>query len=78
MARWCPVRLTIGLPSKPARVRQRSFETGRMAGLSEGAAKLGWDKLATSPGLHRFMDHIHQEEKYPLAATCLAYAGRGA
>ena len=45
-----------------ARVRKRSFEEGRMAGLSEGVARLGWDKLATSPGLHRFMDHVHREE----------------
>ena len=36
-----------------ARVRQRSLEEGRMAGLAEAAAKLGWNKQATIPGLHR-------------------------
>ena len=36
-----------------AGVRQRSFEDGRKAGLAEAAAKLGWDQLETSPGLHR-------------------------
>ena len=41
-----------------ARVRKRSFEAGRKAGLAEGAAKLGWDQLETSPGPHPFMDHV--------------------
>ena len=45
-----------------ARVRVRTFEEGRRAGPAEEAAKLGWDQLETSPGLHRFMDHIHQAE----------------
>ena len=36
-----------------ARVRKRSYQEGRLAGLAEGAAKLGWNKLATIPGLHR-------------------------
>ena len=39
-----------------ARIRAGSFEEGRLAGLSEAAAKLGWDEMATRPGLHRFMD----------------------
>ena len=43
-----------------ARVRKRSFEEGRRADLAEGAAKLGWDKMGTIPGLHRFMDHVRQ------------------
>ena len=33
-----------------ARVRKRSFEEGRPAGLAEVAAKLGWDELAAVPG----------------------------
>ncbi len=41
-----------------ARVRQRSYEEGRMDGLAEAVAKLGWDELAAAPGLHRFMDHV--------------------
>ena len=45
-----------------ARVRVKSFEEGRKAGLAEGAAKLGWDQLETSPGFHRFMDHVHRAE----------------
>ena len=45
-----------------ARVRKRAFEEGRRAGLAEGAAKLGWDQLETSPGLHRFMDHARRGE----------------
>ena len=45
-----------------ARAWKRSFEEGHRAGLAEGAAKMGWDQLETSPGLHRFMDHIHQAE----------------
>ena len=45
-----------------ARVRKRSFEEGRRAGLAEGAAELGWDQLKTSPGLHRFMDQVHQAD----------------
>ena len=45
-----------------ARIKARSFEEGRRAGLAEGAAKLGWDELATAPGLHRFMDHVHRAE----------------
>ena len=45
---------------KAARDRKRSFEEGRRAGLAEGTAKLGWDQLATAPGLHRFMDHVRQ------------------
>ena len=32
------------------------------AGLAEGAAKLGWDRLASSPGFHRFTDHVHRAE----------------
>ena len=38
------------------------FEEGRRAGLAEGAAKLGWDRLASSPGFHRFTDHVHRAE----------------
>ena len=38
-----------------ARGRKRAFEEGRKTGLAE--AKLGWDEMATLPGLHRFMDH---------------------
>ena len=34
-----------------ARVRARSFEEGRMSGLAEGAAKLGWDELEIARGL---------------------------
>ena len=45
-----------------ARVRKRVFEEGRQAGFAEGAAKLGWDQLATSPSFNRFMDHVHREE----------------
>ena len=45
-----------------ARVRARAFEEGRRAGLAEAAAKLGWDELATRPGLHRFMDYVHRAE----------------
>ena len=30
--------------------------------LVNAAAKLGWDDLATLPGLHRFMDHVRQGE----------------
>ena len=45
-----------------ARIRKRVFEEGRRAGLAEGAAKLGWDQLETSPGLHRFMDHARRGE----------------
>ena len=45
-----------------ARVRQRSHEEGRRAGLAEGAAKLGWDKLETNPGPHSFMGHVRQAE----------------
>ena len=45
-----------------ARVKKRSFEEGRRAGLAEGAAKLGWDEMATLPGLHRFMDHVRGAE----------------
>ena len=45
-----------------ARIRARSFEDGRMAGLAEAAVKMGWDEMATLPGLHRFMDHVHQAE----------------
>ncbi len=41
-----------------ARVRQRSYEEGRMDGLAEAVAKLDWDELAEAPGLHRFMDHV--------------------
>ena len=44
------------------RVRQRSHEEGRRAGLAEGAAKLGWDKLETNPGPHSFMGHVRQAE----------------
>ena len=47
-------------PLQAARVRRRSFEEGRRAGLDEGTAKLGWDKMGTIPGLHRFMDHVRQ------------------
>ena len=43
-----------------ARVRKRSYEEGRRAGLAEGPTRLGWDKLETIPGLHRFMDHVRQ------------------
>ena len=45
-----------------ARIRASSFEDGRMAGLAEAAAKLGWDELAAAPGLHRFMDHVRGAE----------------
>ena len=45
-----------------ARIRKRAFEEGRLAGLSEAAAKLGWDEMATLPGFHRFTDHIPQGE----------------
>ena len=45
-----------------ARVRKQAFEKGRRAGLAEGIAKLGWNQLETSPGLHRFMDHVRQGE----------------
>ena len=45
-----------------ARIRAGSFEEGRLAGLSEAAAKLGWDEMATRPGLHRFMDHVRRVE----------------
>ena len=45
-----------------ARVRKRSFEEGRRAGLAEGVAKAGWDEMAISPGLHLFMDHARQGE----------------
>ena len=45
-----------------ARIRQRSFEEGRRAGLAEGAARLGWDLMETSPVLDRFMDHVRQAE----------------
>ena len=41
-----------------ARIRVRIFEEGRLAGFSEAAAKLGWDEVSTTPGLHRFMDHV--------------------
>ena len=43
-----------------ARVRARSFEEGRRAGLAQAAVKMGWDQLETSPGLQRFMDHVHR------------------
>ena len=45
-----------------ARIKARSFEEGRRAGLAEGAAKLGWDRLASSPGFHRFTNHVHRAE----------------
>ena len=45
-----------------ARVRKRAFEEGRRADLVEGAAKLGWDELASVPDLHRFMDHVRGAE----------------
>ena len=32
----------------------------RKTGLTEGAARLGWDQQEDSPGLHRFMDHAPQ------------------
>ena len=51
-----------------ARVRYRSYQEGRLAGLSEGAAKLGWDKLGASPGLHRCMNHVHQSGEPPSLA----------
>ena len=41
-----------------ARVRQRSYDEGRMDSLAEAVAKLGWDELAAALGLHRFMDHV--------------------
>ena len=47
-----------------AQVRARSFEEGRKAGLAEAAVKMGWDQLETSPGLQRFMDHVHREEDW--------------
>ena len=34
-----------------ARIKARSFEEGRRAGLAEGAAKLGWDLAGDQPGL---------------------------
>ena len=48
-----------------ARIRVRIFEEGRLAGFSEAAAKLGWDEMATTPGLHRFMDHVCGMENRP-------------
>ena len=45
-----------------ARVRVRAFEKGPRAGLSEAAAKIGWDEMAVLPGLHRFMNHVRQGE----------------
>ena len=45
-----------------ARIRVHSFEEGRRAGLAEGAAKLGWDQMETSPGFHRFMGHVAEPE----------------
>ena len=45
-----------------ARIKARSFEDGRGAGLVEGAAKLGWDQLESSPGFHHFTDHVHRAE----------------
>ena len=45
-----------------ALVRQRSYEEGRRAGLSEAVAKLGWDESEKTPGLHRFLDYVHQEK----------------
>ena len=45
-----------------ARIRARIFEEGRLAGLSEAAAEMGWNEMATLPGLHRFMDHVRQGE----------------
>ena len=45
-----------------ARTRARAFDEGRRAGLTAGTAKLGWDGLVTSHGLHRFMDHVRGME----------------
>ena len=45
-----------------ARVRKKSYEEGRRVGLAEGTARLGWNKLETSPGLHRFMDTVRRVE----------------
>ena len=45
-----------------ARIRTRSFEEGRKTGLAEAAAQMGWDQLSATPGLHRFMDHVHRAE----------------
>ena len=41
---------------------KEAFEEGRLAGLSEAAAKMGWQELAAVPGLDRFMDHVRQGE----------------
>ena len=38
-------------------VRERSYQEGRLAGLAEATIKLGWEELATVPGIHRSMDH---------------------
>ena len=46
--RRCP--LQGGPRRRPNQGAARSFEEGRRAGLAEGAAKLGWDQLETSPG----------------------------
>ena len=54
----CTSHLGIGLDA--ARVRARSFEEGRRAGLAE--AQLAWDELAAVPGLHPFMDHVRGAE----------------
>ena len=45
-----------------ARIRVKSFEEGRRAGLAEAVAKLGWDELGKTPGLDRSMDQAHQAE----------------
>ena len=42
--------------------RSRGGVSRKDAGLAEGAAKLGWDRLASSPGFHRFTDHVHRAE----------------
>ena len=41
----CPERRITRRSCSPSGCGARSFEDGRRAGLSKGAAKLGWDKL---------------------------------
>ena len=66
---WCQVRgetvsgeIHYKAVLDAARVRKRSYDEGRRAGLAEGVAKLGWNEQAAAPGLHRFIDHIRQAE----------------
>ena len=66
---WYRVRGEMGSGEGPyqavldaARIRKRAFDEGHRAGLSEAAAKRGWDEHSATPGLHRFMDHVRQGE----------------